>query len=50
MKDWKAAFSAQWQQVRFPEDLEKLNSCKKQIKHMDMAAAVRYFDGILTAY
>jgi hypothetical protein len=50
MKDWKAAFSSQWQNPKFQEDIDKLNSCKKQIKHMDMAAAVRYFDGILTAY
>ncbi len=38
------------EEVRFQEDVDKLNKCKKQIKDMDMAAALRFFDGILTAY
>lgn len=29
MKSWQAAFTAQWQNVRFKEDIEFLTECKK---------------------
>jgi hypothetical protein len=28
MKDWKACFSSQWKDLRFPADREKLEECK----------------------
>lgn len=32
MKDWKAAFTSQWQRPKFKEDMEFLNQCLKDTK------------------
>ncbi len=32
IKDWQACFNAQWQQVRYKEDLDYLNKCLAGIK------------------
>jgi hypothetical protein len=50
MKDWKAAFCSQWQTIKYQDDIDKLKACKKQIKDMATHEALRFFDGILTAY
>jgi hypothetical protein len=31
MKDWRAAFTSQWQRPKFKEDIEFLNECMKEI-------------------
>lgn len=32
MKDWRAAFTSQWQRPKFKEDIEFLNECMKEQK------------------
>jgi hypothetical protein len=32
MKDWRAAFTSQWQRPKFKEDIEFLNQCMKERK------------------
>lgn len=40
MKDWKAAFCNQWQNLRFPEDLEMLNKYKPPKRFSNASAPV----------
>jgi hypothetical protein len=37
MKDWRAAFSSQWKDLRFPADREKLEEC---LKHEQQKKAI----------
>jgi hypothetical protein len=37
MKDWKAAFNSNWQNIKFPEDQAKLSSCMVEDKKLPAA-------------
>lgn len=60
MKDWKSAFNAQWQVLKFTEDINFLNAClkeKQEIKGPQTAPAkdtvpdtLMYIDEILAFY